>query len=101
MNAATGLNFWMDPTTFYQTLNPLERDYWQAFDLLFQRVQARKPEKGIQVLLLRAREQAEQQGLPLAAVLSDTLQAATERTERRIALLSQCALSNTVENEPG
>lgn len=73
-------------------LTALEQDYWARFIALFARVDAKKPEKGIQALFARARQQALQQAKPLEVALQAEFEAATERTERRVSLLSQCQI---------
>jgi hypothetical protein len=78
---------------FYQSLNTLEKEAWHHLAELFQQVSPQKPEKGIRTLILRARDDAEKQGLPLEEALKRMLAGATERTLRRAALLSQCGLS--------
>lgn len=82
----------MNPNDFYQTLSPLEKEYWHQLDSLFQQVQPQEPEKGIQALLMRARQKTVTDGIPLEQALQDILQGAKERTERRVLLLAQCAL---------
>ncbi|WP_303674171.1 hypothetical protein [Vampirovibrio chlorellavorus] len=84
----------MDISGFYTTLSPLEKAYWAQLEALFKRVDARKPEKGIIALIFRARALADQQNIPLEQALADTLEGATQRTERRIALLQQCAMKS-------
>jgi hypothetical protein len=77
---------------FYESLTALEKEYWQALHDLFQRVNPRRPEKGIQALLLRARQQAQAHKISLELALAQILKDATERTERRLQLLNQCTL---------
>jgi hypothetical protein len=77
---------------FYKTLLPIEQVYWHKLAELFQRVNPQKPEKGIQALILRARNAATENAGLLEEELERTFQAAKERTERRIQLLSQCHL---------
>lgn len=82
----------MELKAFYQSLNPLEKIYWKKFDILFKKVSAQKPEKGIYTLIERARKIAKTEHIPLKLALEKMLEGATERTERRIALLNQCDL---------
>lgn len=82
----------MNAKDFYQTLSPLEKEYWHKLDSVFQQVQPQKPEKGIQALLIRARQMAASENIPLEQALQCILQDATERTARRVQLLNQCAL---------
>lgn len=82
----------MNSNDFYQTLNPLEKEYWHQLDSVFQQVQPQKPEKGIQALLMRARQRTVTEKIPLEQALQRMLQGARERTERRVQLLNQCAL---------
>ena len=89
----------MDVQNFYASLTPLEKNYWEQLDILFQRVSAQKPEKGIQTLIIRARALAAAQNMPLSAALEETLKGATQRTERRIALLGHCALMSPSPEE--
>lgn len=84
----------MSPPSFYETLSPLEKKYWESFYALFQRVQPAKPEKGIQALLIRARKLVEEQNILPEAALERILREATERTDRRVELLNQCALKS-------
>lgn len=95
----------MSTPSFYETLSPLEKKYWEALYALFQRVQPAKPEKGIQALLIRARKLVEEQGLSPEAALERILREATERTNRRVELLNRCALKSAqspemIEEEP-
>lgn len=95
----------MSPPSFYETLSPLEKKYWEALYALFQRVQPAKPEKGIQALLIRARKLVDEQNVLPEAALERILREATERTDRRVELLNRCALksaqsSETIEEEP-
>ncbi len=78
---------------FYQTLSELEREYWHRLDALFQQVQPQQPEKGIEALILRARRQAEAEGISLAEALAQVYAGAAERTRRRVELLSRCNLA--------
>jgi lysine/ornithine N-monooxygenase len=72
--------------------NLLEAQFVPKFLALFAQVSARQPEKGVKALILRARRQARQTGLPLETVLDQVYQDAVERTERRIQLLQRCEL---------
>ncbi|WP_373531767.1 hypothetical protein [Vampirovibrio sp.] len=90
----------MDSSSFYASLTDLESRYWDQFKALFQRVSAQKPEKGIQTLIIRARAMAAAQNIELAVALEETLAAATQRTERRIALLNACPVVSTPQQEP-
>jgi hypothetical protein len=89
-----------DYENFYHSLHPLERDIWHKLHDLFQLVEAARPEKGIRVLILRARKLAATQGLPLETALTETLAGATERTHRRMALLNQCTLKGSASTSP-
>ncbi len=84
----------MDVSGIYETLSPLEKVYWAQLEALFRRVEARRPEKGIVALIFRARALVAHQNIPLEQALADTLEGATQRTERRIALLKQCPLKS-------
>lgn len=82
----------MSSTAFYESLSELERTYWHKLAELFQLVDPKKPEKGIQALILRARKASAENQLPLADELKSIFQAAKERTLRRVELLSRCQL---------
>lgn len=73
---------------FYESLSSLERDYWDQFMTVFQQVDPKHPERGIQALIQRARASE----LPLEEALTQELTAATERTTRRVALTQACNL---------
>lgn len=84
-------------TPYYQSLSPLEQDYFQRFFDVFQLVQPKKPEVGIRVLIQRARDEALIQNISLEEALNRMLVGATERTLRRVALLNQCSLPEEPE----
>jgi hypothetical protein len=71
-------------------LTPLETEYTQKFLDLFALVHASRPEKGINAILTRVREEVALTGQPLAQVLQKHYQAAKQRTLRRLALTKQC-----------
>jgi hypothetical protein len=73
-----------------EPLSELERHFRERLLVLFARVDAQQPEKGVQTLLLRAHAIASETKQPLAQVLEAVYQDALERTERRLALLNQC-----------
>jgi hypothetical protein len=68
----------------------LEQRYCERFLALFARVEAQQPEKGIRTLIARARTLALESGQSLEVALELVYQEALERTERRLALISQC-----------
>ena len=74
-------------------LSPLEREYRDKLHALFARVNPQQPEKGIRALLERARKETSA-GKPETEALAEMYAGAEERTERRIALLSNCSLEN-------
>lgn len=76
------------------SLTPLEEEYRLRLLDLFSRVNPQKPEKGIRPLILKARQRMETDGLSEAQALEEMYQAALERTERRIRLLSSCQLKD-------
>lgn len=69
-------------------LTPLEAIYQEKLRILFERVDAQKPEKGISTLLQRAREKMIQTKISHEQALVEIYEAAVERTERRIALIN-------------
>jgi hypothetical protein len=72
---------------FWESLLPVEKNYWEQWMELFSRVHPQKPEKGIQTLILRARVLSQAQNIPLEEALSITYLGSKERTERRLMLL--------------
>lgn len=73
-------------------LKPEERLYRDRFFRLFEAVVPRHPEKGVRAMLARARAQAQQYDISLAEALEDQYRQAEIRTQRRVALLSDCKL---------
>jgi hypothetical protein len=73
-------------------LTPLETEYTQKFLDLFALVDASRPEKGINAILTRVREEVALTGQPLAPVLEKHYHAAKQRTLRRLVLIKQCSL---------
>lgn len=88
----------MSHQAFYQSLSPIEKEYWHKLDTVFQQVNPQKPAQGIEALLKRAKAAATQENIPLAQALEEMLKGAMERTERRLRLLGQCNL-NPVQPE--
>ena len=82
----------MTSSDFYSALSPVEKAYWHKLAEVFQLVNPQKPEKGIQALILRARNAAAENQSPLENELESMFQGAKERTLRRIELLSRCQL---------
>jgi hypothetical protein len=72
----------------------LEDRYHQQFMALFAMVDAQQPEKGIQTLFNRAKQQSATNNIPYAEALEDEYLAAEKRTHARLALLSQCQLND-------
>lgn len=88
------LSFCMNEMELILTeLNELEERFAERLRLLFGQVDPQKPEKGIAVLLKRAREQAAKTGQPMEQALEEVYQSAAERTARRVELLSSCPLT--------
>ena len=79
-------------TEIYESLSPIEQDYWHRFNDLFALVEAKQPEKGILALIQRAKVQATSKNLPLESALSAEFKAAEKRTQRRLALLQSCSI---------
>ena len=79
-------------------LTPLEQVYAEKLCVLFARVDARHPEKGIETLLQRARSLSRQKSLPIGQALDEVYQGAVERTERRLLLLGQCSLKSSLQD---
>lgn len=80
----------MPDSPYYQSLSPLEKTYYNYFWSLFLRVDAAQPEKGIRSLLKRARLKADKDNREqdLQTYLALELSDATERTEKRLALIN-------------
>lgn len=72
----------------------LEARYHQQFLELFAMVDAQQPEKGIQTLFKRAKQQSASGNIPYADALEHEYQSAKKRTHARLALLSNCKIDS-------
>lgn len=81
-------------------LSELEQKYWDLFLALFMKVEPKHPEKGIKVMLKRARNYSEKHSLSLETALEKFYEEAKVRTEKRLALFNQCSLEKNKEEEP-
>ncbi|MEB3206707.1 MAG: hypothetical protein VKK59_05090 [Vampirovibrionales bacterium] len=78
------------PTLFEtadDTLAPMAQKLFE----LFERVQAQKPERGVNALLRRAQNLSRLQNITLADALEAIYQGALQRTEARLALTQSCS----------
>ena len=82
----------MTQSSFYDSLLPIEQEYWHRLAELFQMVSHQKPEQGIQALILRARKASAENQTALNQELETMFLGAQERTLRRVALLGGCQL---------
>ena len=70
--------------------------YRESFRLLLARVQPRRLEFGVELLLGRARELARREGLPLHVALARIYEFTRVRVERRVALMAACSAAAAV-----
>ena len=66
--------------------------YRERFRELLARVYPRRLEFGVELLLRRARVRAETEGISLEQALSDLYESTRERVEKRLAVMTSCAL---------
>jgi hypothetical protein len=81
----------MSTSIFYESLTEIEKLYWNKLEDLFQMVKPKKPEKGLQALISKARSISVENNMQYEQALEDVFQGAKERTLCRVKLLNQCS----------
>lgn len=69
----------------------LEESYRERFRVLLARVQARRLEFGVELLIERARARRDAFGVPLPQALSDLYDATRERVDKRVEAMNACS----------
>lgn len=70
----------------------IELGFRRRFRELLALVQPRRLDFGVELLLQRGRERAEQQGLPLARAMTQVFELTRTRVQRRLAVVGSCSL---------
>lgn len=80
-------------------LERMQSGYRQRFRALLAQVRPKRLEFGVRLLMRRARERSEHDGVPLPAALAELYEATRRRVEKRVRLTRGCAL-NPFPKEP-
>ncbi len=80
-------------------LSPEEVSFCERLVPLFAMVDSQKPEKGMRILILRARTRLAKDQISIQTALDQEYDGARERTEARLKLLGNCSINPTSPGE--